>query len=694
MCLQIRTGTTQLRWAYWPKPTSGDSHCTTTRKDVSDVGKYSRSELARDYAGDVSFCASMPETLPSQNTAKPILKWAGGKTQLLGEIEARLPERFNRYVEPFFGGGAVFFHLASRLRHGAVIADSNPELVNLYQQVADNVEQVIGFLAHSKSDERTFYEIRELDWKSMVPAEAAARTIYLNKTCFNGLYRVNKKGAFNVPFGRNANPKICNPEGLRAASIALKKATILCADYQLVLQEHVKQGDLVFLDPPYLPISAYADFKRYTKEQFYEEDHRELAAEVERLHTIGAHVILTNSNHPLVHEVFGSHQISVISTRRNINKDGGKRRGEDIIVNVPAAAEHLVILPPPVPTQVAMYPATRFMGSKEKLLEAINNLSADLHVDTAVDLFAGSGVVGYLFKAQGRKVISNDFLAMSAEIGRALVENNTVTLSGEDIAALVENENPNGDGFVTANFRNIFFNKRDSEAIDNIRANIAELPSAVKRSLAITALVRACMKKQARGIFTYVGKRYDDGRRDIKLSIVDHFLEAAATVNKAVFTNGQANRVYWGDAMELPALTGQDGRVLVYIDPPYYTPKSDADYVRRYHFVEGIARNWDGVQIQQHSKVKKFKSYPTPFSTRNGAFDAFDTLFKKFREHILLVSYSSNSLPTKDELTGLMARYKSKVEVHEVDYRYHFGNQKKSVGKNRNNVKEYLFLGI
>lgn len=632
----------------------------------------------------------MGAPLPATLSAKPVLKWAGGKTQLLREIEGRLPQSFNAYVEPFFGGGAVFFHLAGRLRNGAVVADSNPELINLYQQLASHVEKVIRILMHSRADEESFYEIRKLDWKAMPPEEAAARTIYLNRTCFNGLYRLNKSGEFNTPFGKYTNPTICNPEGLRAAGAALKRATILCADYKMVLRENTKKGDLVFLDPPYLPISAFSDFKRYTKEQFQEEDHRDLALEVERLHKLGAHVILTNSNHPLVYELFAGREIAVVSTRRNINSAAGKRRGEDVIVNIPAADPLGVV--PHLPPQVQRFPRTRFMGSKEKLLEAIHDLTSGLKIDTAVDLFGGSNVVGYLFKTQGRKVISNDFMAMSAALGQALIANNTEKLTDKDIIALLEADHAPSDNFVERNFGRIFFRTEDNATIDRLRCNVSALRNPTKKALATAALVRACMKKQARGIFTYVGRRYDDGRRDVKLSIADHFREAAEVINKAVFNNGKDNRSYWGDAMELPAPTKADGKSLIYIDPPYYTPKSDADYVRRYHFVEGLARNWDGVQIQQHSLVKKFKSYPTPFSTRNGASEAFDALFRKFKDHTLLVSYSSNALPSKDAMCGLLAKYKERVEVHELDYRYHFGNQRKSLGRNRNQVQEYLFF--
>ena len=141
--------------------------------------------------------------------------------------------------------------------------------------------------------------------------------------------------------------------------------------------------------------------------------------------------------------------------------------------------------------------------------------------------------------------------------------------------------------------------------------------------------------------------------------------------------------------MELKAGTPD----LVYIDPPYYSPLSDNEYVRRYHFVEGLARDWKGVEIQQNTLTKKFKSYPTPFSTRKGAADAFDQLFKKFKDSILIVSYSSNSLPTQDEMVAIMAKYKQHVEVIPIDYTYSFGNQN-GAKTNRNRDQEYLFVGF
>ncbi len=232
------------------------------------------------------------------NLTRPLLKWAGGKTQMLGDILPKVPKKYGRYIEPFFGGGAVFFALRPK---SGIIADSNPELVNLYRTVATDVDGVMARLRLYENTEGVFYAVRALDVSNLSNCEAAARTLFLNRTCFNGLYRVNKSGQFNSPFGHYKNPKIIDESALRAASALLQKTTILCGDYKTVLREHAQAGDFIFLDPPYLPISAYADFKRYTKEQFYEEDHVELAAEVMRLHELGCHVILTNPNHPTVH---------------------------------------------------------------------------------------------------------------------------------------------------------------------------------------------------------------------------------------------------------------------------------------------------------------------------------------------------------------------------------------------------------
>lgn len=617
--------------------------------------------------------------------AKPILKWAGGKTQMLGDLLPKVPSSYGRYIEPFLGGGAMFFALQPEQ---AVIADSNPELINLYRQVANHVDDVVCQLKKYENTQEMFYAVRGQDWTMLPEAEAAARTIFLNKTCFNGLYRVNKKGRFNVPFGKYKNPKICDEEGLKAASAALKKAEIVCGDYLLVLEHYAQPGDFVFLDPPYLPISEYSDFKRYTKEQFYEEDHVELAKMVKTMHERGCHVILTNSNHPLVHELYAPFTIDVIQTKRHISCNGSTRKGEDVIVTIPPKQRTLIkLLPKPLPEQVSAYPPTRFMGSKSKLLSEIWSVASQFNVDTVVDLFSGSGIVGYMFKAQGKSVISNDYMAMSATFTKAMIENNTVTLPLEEAERLLV-AHKESDHFVSTKFQGLYYTDEENDLIDTLRTNIAAIRDPYKHAIAMTALIRACTKKRPRGIFTYTGHRYDDGRKDLQKSLAEQFLDAVEAVNSAVFDNGKVNRSKHGDAMDLRVEQAD----LVYIDPPYYSPLSDNEYVRRYHFVEGLARDWKGVEIQEHTQTKKFKSYPTPFSTRKGAADAFDRLFKKFANSILIVSYSSNSLPTQDEMVAIMAKYKKHVEVIPIDYKYSFGNQNEAK-THRNSVQEYLFVG-
>ncbi|MDY6851649.1 MAG: Dam family site-specific DNA-(adenine-N6)-methyltransferase, partial [Thermodesulfobacteriota bacterium] len=545
---------------------------------------------------------------PLSSTARPILKWAGGKQQLLPVLLSKVPKHYGNYIEPFLGGGALFFALKPQ---NAIISDTNPELINLYQTLVENVEGLITLLCSFKYDRDTFYEVRAQDFTTLSPVDAAARTIYLNRTCFNGLFRVNRKGQFNVPFGKYKNPRICEPDRLRTASEVLKEAKIICEDYIEILRKNAKPGDIIYLDPPYLPISDYSDFKRYTMEQFYEEDHVELADEVRRLHDLGCFVLLTNSNHPLVYKLYNGFEIEVVQTRRNINRDGHKRTGEDVIITIPPR-QHFALRPAPssLSAQVKKYPSTRFMGSKQALLPHIWNVTSQFKFDSVLDLFSGSGIVGYMFKSQGKQVFTNDYMVMCATFALALIENCTEKLDEGDVQILLD-PLVQTDNFVNETFQGIYFTDKENILIDRIRANIKRLDNRIKRSLAMTALIRACLKKRPRGIFTYTGFRYDDGRRDLRMSLENHFKSAVKIVNRAVFDNGKKNHARFGDAMTVGWRPD-----LVYIDPPYYSALSDNEYVRRYHFVEGLARDWIGVDIQWHTKTRKFKSYPTPFSSR------------------------------------------------------------------------------
>jgi len=626
------------------------------------------------------------QTYNTTLSARPILKWAGGKKQLLAELLDKKPVHFNKYIEPFIGGGALYFSLN---HPNSIIADSNEELINLYTVVANNVGELIDLVRTYNTDEETYYAIRALDIQGLSDVKRAARMLYLNKTCFNGLWRVNKQGKFNVPYGKRKNPIILNTENLKAASELLKSTTLVLGDYKQVLKDFAAPGDFIYLDPPYLPISPNSDFKRYTKEQFFDEDHQELAKEVKRLHELGCHVILSNSNHPLVYELYSEFDIDVIKTRRNINAKGNKRTGEDVLINIPSVKPFLTSsLSSSLPEQVSKYPSTRFMGSKNKILENIWGVASWFDAESVLDLFSGSGIVSYMFKAQGKQVISNDYMAFSATFTKALIENNETILTQKDIEHLLSEPKVN-DHFVFKTFKDLYFKDHENKLIDRIRANIKTLKNKKKQSLAMASLVRACTKKRPRGIFTYTGYRYDDGRKDLQITLEQQFLNAIETYNNAVFDNGNKNKSKHSNALNIRVKAD-----LVYIDPPYYSPHSDNEYVRRYHFIEGLACDWQGVEMQPHTKTKKFKSYPTPFSSRIGAHKAFDCLFERHKDSILIVSYSSNSLPTKDEMVSLMLQYKSRVEIIAVDYKYSFGNQGHKVGDNKNQVKEYLFVGF
>ena len=240
----------------------------------------------------------------SEKIINPILKWAGGKRQLIPELKKYIPNKFNKYIEPFFGGGALFFHLAY---NNSIINDNNPEIINLYQEVSKRPKLIIEELEKYKNNEKFFYALRNSSPKTSI--KKAARTIFLNRTCFNGLYRVNKKGQFNVPYGKSQNVNFVDKKNLLLASKILKKTKIYNLDYKLIMQKFCKKKDFVFLDPPYLPISKYSDFKRYTKEQFHLNDHIELSENYKELDKKGCYLILTNSNNEIINKLYREYKI-------------------------------------------------------------------------------------------------------------------------------------------------------------------------------------------------------------------------------------------------------------------------------------------------------------------------------------------------------------------------------------------------
>lgn len=256
----------------------------------------------------------------------PFLKWAGGKTQLLEEILARMPEKVSgTFVEPFVGGGAVFFAMVRGGRiQKARLYDRNADLIETYTAVRDEVEAVITALGKHKNDEAYYYEVRACDLTLLTRAERAARTIFLNKVGYNGLYRVNSKGQFNVPFGRYKNPNICDAEGLRNASRALAMAELSSADFEDACRD-VGPGDAVYFDPPYLPLSKTSSFTSYAKEAFGPEEHTRLARVFGEVVDRGALAILSNSDVPFARDLFAGFKVATVDAMRNINSKGDKR---------------------------------------------------------------------------------------------------------------------------------------------------------------------------------------------------------------------------------------------------------------------------------------------------------------------------------------------------------------------------------
>lgn len=258
----------------------------------------------------------------TENRPKPPVKWAGGKGQLIPQFEPLLPKNDCRlYLEPFLGGGALFFHL---LPSKAVLIDNNEELMNFYLVVRDNLEQLLDDLRKHENTAEYYYKIRALDAEKLSPVERASRFLYLNKTAYNGLWRVNSSGKHNVPFGRYKNPRIADEQNLRLVSRALKQAGLICGDFSLVL-EYAVQGSFVYFDPPYHPLSETANFTGYTPESFDAGDQSRLAEVFRELDRMGCAVMLSNSDTPFIRELYSGFDVRVVRARRAINCRADKR---------------------------------------------------------------------------------------------------------------------------------------------------------------------------------------------------------------------------------------------------------------------------------------------------------------------------------------------------------------------------------
>lgn len=268
---------------------------------------------------------------------RPFLKWAGGKTQLTDTLIARKPASFHTYHEPFVGGGALFFRLYRD--HGvrrAILSDINPELIDTYVAIRDHVSEVIALLAAFPYSRAFYYEIREQDpWALSLP-ERAARMIYLNKTGYNGLYRVNRQGKFNVPFGNYRTPTYLDRENLLAVSHALQDIDIRCCSFETVI-ERSQPGDWVYFDPPYIPISATASFTAYTPHGFGLYEQKRLRNGCQQLGQRKVSVMLSNSNTPIVRSLYQGYWMEVVLANRAINCNGADRGkiAELVITNYP-----------------------------------------------------------------------------------------------------------------------------------------------------------------------------------------------------------------------------------------------------------------------------------------------------------------------------------------------------------------------
>jgi len=342
------------------------------------------------------------------------------------------------------------------------------------------------------------------------------------------------------------------------------------------------------------------------------------------------------------------------------------------------------VAPLEVPPRTQRYPRLRYMGSKYRVVPHLTGIFAELRFDRALDAFSGSGVVAYVLKEMGKEVVANDFLTFPSTVARAVVENRSIVLDRQDMEYLLS---PNEDcrDFISRTFDGLYFPVDDHAFLDAVWSHVDHM-QIYKRDLAIAALCLAAARKQPRGVFTITDFRYDDGRRNLRAPLRELFVEAVRDLNRAVFDNGRENRVLCGDALSVDP-TGFD---LVYFDPPYAPPRDDSDYIKRYHFLEGLSVYWRGLKIMERTSTKKIEKRFTPFAYKRTIRDALAELFHRFRHSTIVLSYSSNSVPDKQEVVDLLAAEKGRVDVHTIPHRYSFGTHATA---QRRVVDEYVFVG-
>ncbi len=333
------------------------------------------------------------------------------------------------------------------------------------------------------------------------------------------------------------------------------------------------------------------------------------------------------------------------------------------------------------------FPRMRYMGNKYKLLPWLTDVFMSLDFEKVLDPFSGSGSVSYLLKCLNKQVFSSDFLNFPVVISKAMIANQGVELSSNQVKKVI-NKRKAISNFALMNYENIFYTPEDLKFIDLFWSVAPTFKNEFEQNIAIAALIRSCAKRQPRGIFTVAGdpEHYKDGRRDLALSLRQHFIEQVEAINNAVFSSSKVCSAARQDVFSVKDTTFD----LVYLDPPYIPKANDNCYMKRYHFLEGVSCYWKGQELLETSKVKKIKKPYTAFSYKSTAFQTFDKLFEKFQASKIVLSYSSNSVPSIEILYELMKRYKKKVDIIEKDYRYHIGNHKNA---KINDAKEYLLIG-
>lgn len=276
------------------------------------------------------------------------VKWAGGKLQLIDQFKSFFPNKFNNYFEPFVGSGAVAFYILQKYKPKQVLlSDINEELINTFNVIKNNVEELISTLKehkkkHTKNDKEYFYKIRLLNTSALTPLERAARFIYLNKTCFNGLYRVNSKGQFNVPIGSYKNPDIVQADKLRKISKLLKTVKIKVMSFEKII-DFAKKGDFIYFDPPYYPLKKGKSFTTYTKNNFLEKEQQKLAEVFTKLNKKGCKVMLSNSDTKFIKDLYKNYSVNTVKASRMINCNGADRGkiNEVVVTNYASSQKKL-----------------------------------------------------------------------------------------------------------------------------------------------------------------------------------------------------------------------------------------------------------------------------------------------------------------------------------------------------------------